>query len=110
MSIHFTGHHIEITPALKNFAREKFEKLAHHGFKINSTSVILTVEKLRHLAEATILIKKHEINAHAESGDMYNAIYLLVANLDKQLLKHKDKMLSERDHPPHHSFDEPNDE
>lgn len=92
MQIHFTGHHVEVTPALREFATGKFEKLIHHFEKIDSIHVVFQVDKLRQIAEATIHVVKHEIHAHAESEDLYSSIDLLMDKLTRQLQKHKEKL------------------
>lgn len=97
MHINFTGHHIEVTPALKTFTEEKFGKLERHFDKITTVNVVFDVEKLSHIAEASVLVAKSEIHARAESQDMYTAIDELVAKLDRQLLKHKEKIRNHRE-------------
>jgi len=97
MQINFTGHRMEITPALKSFAQEKFDKLERHFDKITAIHVVFDVEKLRHKAEATIMISKGELHAGAESDDMYAAIDILIDKLDRQLIKHKEKLLDQRE-------------
>ncbi len=98
MQINFTTHRMDLTPALKAFTEEKFDKLERHFHKINDIHVTFDVEKLTHLAEATILVTKGELHAKSESENMYTAIDLLIDKLDKQLLKHKEKKLDYRDH------------
>jgi len=97
MQINFTGHRLEITPALKSFAQEKFDKLQKHFDKITAINVVFDVEKLRQKAEATILVAKGELHASSESEDMYTAIDILVDKLDRQLIKHKEKLRDHRD-------------
>lgn len=97
MQINFTGHRMEVTPAIRSFTQEKFDKLERHFDKITAINVIFDVEKLRQKAEATILIAKDVLHASSESEDLYTAIDALVDKLDRQLLKHKEKL---RDH--HH--------
>ncbi len=97
MQINFTGHHIEITSALRDFAEEKFEKLLRHFEKINSINVMFEVDKLRHIAEATVHVSKHEFHAHAESEDLYSAIDLLIDKLDRQIKKYKEKITDHRE-------------
>lgn len=92
MQINFTGHHLEVTPALKTFTEEKLNKLSRHFDRITSIHVTFDVQKLRQLAEATILIAKDTIHASAESDDMYTAIDLLIDKLDRQIIKHKEKI------------------
>ena len=88
---------MEVTTALRTFAQEKFDKLERHFDKITAINVIFDVEKLRQIAEATILVNKAELHASSESEDMYTAIDILVDKLDRQLIKHKEKMRDHRD-------------
>lgn len=97
MQINFTGHQIEITPALRDFAQGKFEKLVRHFDKIGTVNAILKVDKLRHIAEATIHVAKNELHASSEAADMYSAIDLLIAKLDRQLVKYKEKLTDHRE-------------
>ncbi len=95
MQINITGHRLEVTPALRAFTQEKFDKLERHFDHITSINVIFDVEKLRQIAEATVYVAKGELHASSESEDMYAAIDTLIDKLDRQLIKHKEKI---RDH------------
>jgi putative sigma-54 modulation protein len=106
MHIHITGHHIEVTTSLRTFTEEKFNKLERHFDQITAINVVFDVQKLRKIAEATILVSKGELHASAESEDMYAAIDLLVDKLNRQLMKHKEKILDHRDHRDH-DYSEP---
>lgn len=97
MQINFTGHRMEITPALKSFTEGKFNKLERHFDQITAINVVFDVEKLRQIAEATIHVKKGAVHASSESENMYAAIDILVDKLDRKLIKHKEKMLHHRD-------------
>lgn len=92
MQINFTGHGIEVTPALRSLTQEKFDRLSRHFDKITNIHVTFDVEKLRQIAKATILVNKGELHASSESEDMYASIDALVDKLDKQLIKHKEKL------------------
>ena len=92
MQINISGHHIELTPAIKNYVNTKLDKLEKHHDKITSTNVILSVEKLRQKAEASIHVSGKDFYADCESEDLYTAIDLLADKLDRQLIKHKEKM------------------
>ncbi|HHF7373447.1 ribosome hibernation promoting factor [Legionella bozemanae] len=91
MQINITGHHIDVTPALRAFTEEKFDKLERHFDQIKSINVVLNVEKLRQIAEATIHVTKGELHASSESEDLYAAIDALIDKLERQLTKHKEK-------------------
>ena len=95
MQINFTGRNVEVTSSLKNYTEDKFNKLERHFDKITSVHVTLDVEKLNQIAEATIMIAKGELHARSESEDMYASIDALIDKLDRQILKHKEKV---RDH------------
>ena len=101
MQINITGHRMDVTPALRAFTEEKFDRLERHFDHITSINVVFDVEKLRQIAEATIYVAKGELHASAESEDMYAAIDVLVDKLNRQLLKHKGKLLGHRDHKDH---------
>ncbi|WP_444995049.1 ribosome hibernation promoting factor [Aliikangiella sp. IMCC44359] len=93
MQINLTGHHLDITDSLKNYVHEKFEKIERHFDHINNVHVILQVEKLRQIAEAKLNVNGGEIFANSESEDMYAAIDTLVDKLDRQVIKHKEKLI-----------------
>ncbi|MBA6412996.1 ribosome-associated translation inhibitor RaiA [Parahaliea sp. F7430] len=91
MQINVSGHHVDVTPPMRDFVDKKFERLQRHYDQITNTEVTLTVDKLIQKAEATIFIAGGEIFAAAESDDMYAAIDALTSKLDRQLIKHKEK-------------------
>ncbi|MGS0674767.1 ribosome hibernation promoting factor [Shewanella sp. 0m-4] len=92
MQINLTGHHIEITDSLRGYVEEKFTKLERHFDQINNVHVILNVQKMQQIAEAKIHLKKGEVFAISEHADMYAAIDSLIDKLDRQVIKHKEKL------------------
>ena len=92
MQISITGHHIDITRALKDFITSKFERLERHFDGMTNIHVILNVEKDRKTAEATIHVSGGKVYADSQHEDMYAAIDTLVDKLDRQLKKHKEKL------------------
>jgi putative sigma-54 modulation protein len=97
MQVSVSGHHIEVTDALRNYAETKLERLERHFDQITNIHVILSVEKQRQKAEATIRVSGGEIYADAESEDLYAAIDLMTDKLDRQLIKKKEKQ-TDRNH------------
>ncbi|NNG14345.1 MAG: ribosome-associated translation inhibitor RaiA [Gammaproteobacteria bacterium] len=91
MQIDLTGHHIDITDSLRDYVNTKFERLERHFDNVTNTHVILTVEKLRQKAEATVHVTGHNLFADAVDEDMYAAIDSLADKLDRQIIKHKEK-------------------
>jgi putative sigma-54 modulation protein len=92
MQINLTGHHVEITDSLRSYVDTKFEKLERHFDHINNVHVILNVEKLSQKAEATLHLNGGEVFANSEHTDMYAAIDSLIDKLDRQVIKHKEKL------------------
>jgi putative sigma-54 modulation protein len=96
MQINVSGHHVEVTSALRDYVNNKFSKLDRHFDSITNTHVILTVEKHIQKAEATVHVTGADLFATAESDDMYTAIDELIDKLDRQLIKHKEKNTSRK--------------
>lgn len=96
MQINLTGRHVDITPALRDYVLAKFEKLERHFDNMTNVHVILTVEKERRIAEATVHVNGGNLFADAQSEDMYAAIDGLVDKLDRQVKKHKEKTSDHR--------------
>ncbi|MBT8063331.1 MAG: ribosome-associated translation inhibitor RaiA [Xanthomonadales bacterium] len=97
MQINITGHHVDITPPLRAYVTEKMQRLARHFDRITSVNVILNVEKLEQMAEATVNAGGRTLFANSKDMDMYAAIDGLVDKLDRQVRRLKDRL---RDH--HH--------
>ena len=91
MQITVSGHHIDITEALRSHVLEKFEKLQRHIDHITNIEVTLNVEKQVHKAEGQLHIAGADLFASSESDDMYAAIDSLAEKLDRQIIKHKEK-------------------
>ncbi|SHF38430.1 ribosome hibernation promoting factor [Vibrio gazogenes] len=94
MQININGHHIDLTDSMQDYVHSKFDKLERFFDHINSIQVILRVEKLQQIAEATLHVNQGEIHATAEDENMYAAIDNLVDKLVRQLNKHKEKLSS----------------
>ncbi|WP_295882634.1 ribosome-associated translation inhibitor RaiA [uncultured Thiohalocapsa sp.] len=96
MQINLTGHHVDITEPLKDYVDTKFDRLARHFDDVINVHVILSVEKLRQKAEATIHVNGANVFADAVHEDMYAAIDGLIDKLDRQVIKYKEKRQSHR--------------
>ncbi len=102
MQLNLSGQHIEITDSLRDHVNNKFEKLTRHFDQVTNVHVVLTVEKQRHKAEATVHVSGADLFASDENENMYTAIEHLVNKLDRQIIKHKDKL---KDHHQAHGAD-----
>lgn len=92
MNLNITGHHIEVTPAIRDYVTGKLDRVLRHFDQVTSSHVILSVEKLQQKAEVTLHVKGKDIFADATDGDLYAAIDLVADKLDRQVVKHKERV------------------
>lgn len=93
MQLTISGHQVELTEALKSYIATKVQKLERHFDNVTTAQVIISIEKQRHIAEATLHVSGADLFARAEDEDMYAAIDALSDKLNRQILKHKEKNL-----------------
>jgi putative sigma-54 modulation protein len=96
MNLQLTGHHVDITPALRDYVRNKLERVTRHFDHVIDVTVVLTVDKLQQKVEATVHVRGKDLHAESVEPDMYAAIDMLADKLDRQVLKHKEKLTSHR--------------
>ena len=77
MQLSVTGHHVEVTASLRGYVEKKLERIGRHFDHVIDVHCVLTVEKLRQKAEATLHVSGSAIYADATQEDMYAAIDLL---------------------------------
>jgi len=92
MQLNVSGHHVEITESMRGYVASKIERLERHFDIVSNVHCILTVEKLRHKAEAKVNVNGDTIYADNTEEDMYAAIDGLVDKLDRRVRKHKEKL------------------
>lgn len=93
MQLSISGRHIDVTDALKDYVTGKVTKLERHYDHITNIHVVLSVDKLDQKAEATAHVSGAELFADAVSQDLYAAVDMLVDKLDRQVIKHKEKLI-----------------
>jgi putative sigma-54 modulation protein len=91
MQVNLSGHHVEVTPALRSYVEKKLARVLRHSDRVTDVQCTLTVEKLRHQAEATVWLARTRVHAAAVQEDMYAAIDLLADKLDEQVRRYKEK-------------------
>jgi putative sigma-54 modulation protein len=91
MQLTVTGHHVDVTPSMRNYVEKRLDRIVRHFDKVIDVHCVLTVEKLDHKAEATLKVSGSSIHAEATDGNMYAAIDMLADKLDRRINKHKEK-------------------
>ena len=99
MQLNVSGHHVEVTDSLRDYVESKMQKTVRHFDTVSDINCILTVEKLRHKAEATVHVHGSTIYADHTEEDMYAAIDGLVDKIERRVRKYKEKQVD------HHARD-----
>jgi putative sigma-54 modulation protein len=97
MNLTISGHHLEVTPALREYVLTKLDRVTRHFDQVVDVNVLLSVEKLkekerRQKAEVTLHVKGKDIFVENSHEDLYAAIDQLMDKLDRQVCRHKDKL------------------
>jgi putative sigma-54 modulation protein len=97
MNLTISGHHLEVTPALRGYVTQKLDRIMRHFDQVVDVRVLLSVEKQkekegRQRAECNIHVKGNDLFAESASEDLYAAVDDLVDKLDGQVVRHKDRI------------------
>lgn len=100
MNLSISGHHLDVTPALREYVVNKLARVLRHFDHIIDSQVVLSAVKLRHTAEITVHVKGKDIHCEATEENLYAAIDALVDKLDRQVIKYKSKVQDHLHTPP----------
>lgn len=92
MNLNLSGHHMDLTDALRAYVATKLERIERHFDHVIDAEIVLAVEKERRAAEATLHLSGTTLHAKAVESDMYAAIDLMIDKLDRQTRKFKEKL------------------
>lgn len=92
MNLQISGHHLEVTPAIRDYVTGKLERVTRHFDNVIDVNVILSVEKLKQKAEVTVHLPGKDIFVEETGEDLYAAVDNLVDKLDRQVQKYKQKL------------------
>ena len=97
MNLTISGHHLEVTPAIREYVQSKLERIKRHFDHVIDIAVILTVDKLpekekRQRAEINLHLRGKDLHVESIAEDLYAAIDALVDKLDRQVIKYKSKL------------------
>lgn len=92
MNLSVSGHQLEVTPAIRSYVSEKLARIRRHFDHVVDVHVIVSSSKIGQKAEVTLHVRGKDFFCQSEERDLYAAIDLLVDKLDRQVLRHKDKL------------------
>ena len=96
MHLDITGNRVEVSDTLRSSIRKKLSRLERHYDQITSVRVILSVDKIQYCAEATVHVNGNELFADSRAQDIQSAVNSLADKLDRQVIRHKEKMTRHR--------------
>ena len=91
MNVHVSGHQVEVTQAIHDYVIAKLERIQRHFDQVIDINVVLSVQKLRQMAEISVHMPGKDIHVESDDEDLYAAIDLMMDKLDRQIIKHKGK-------------------
>ena len=91
MNLQISGHHLDITPAIRSYVTSKLERIVRHSDNLIDINVLLSVDKLRQMAEITARLSGKTIHVEVADDDLYAAIDIVTDKLDRQVQKYKEK-------------------
>ena len=110
MNLTISGHHLDVTPAIRDYVQNKLERITRHFDQVIDTHVILAIDNLtekdkRQKAEINMQLPGKTVHVESVSQDLYAAIDMLMDRLDRQVVKHK-SMLQNHAHEGHKRMQE----
>lgn len=91
MNLNVTGHHLDVTPAIREYLSSKMDRLTRHFDHVIDVNVVLSIEREQRKAEASVHVRGRDLFAESHDPDMYAAIDSLIDKLDRQIVKHKER-------------------
>lgn len=101
MNLTISGHHLEVTPALRNYVLDKLDRVSRHFDQLVGVGVTLSVEKSkekerRHHAQINVRVKGRDIPVEGVGEDLYAVIDGLMDKLDRVICSHKEQVQDHR--------------
>jgi putative sigma-54 modulation protein len=91
MNLSITGHHLDVTPAIREYIQTKIARVTRHFDHVIDTQVMLSVEPLKHRAEITMHVRGKDIHCEAIEDNLYAAIDVLIDKVDRKVVQHKNR-------------------
>ena len=93
MEINTTARHFELTPAIREHGEKRLQKLTRYFDRITKSNVVLIREKHRQIAEITLHVNGTDLVSREESNDVFLSIDRAVDNLERQIKRHKERLV-----------------
>jgi len=91
MQIAVTFRHIEAGEGIRDYVRDRVEKLQRYLENPREVHVVLSAEKFRHIAEMTVIADGLTLNSQGRDSDLYTAIDQMVEKVERQVRERRGK-------------------
>jgi putative sigma-54 modulation protein len=94
MNLTISGHHLEVTPALRGYVTSKLDRITRHFDQVVDVKVLLTVDNMkekerRQRAGCNLRVKGRDLFVECSHADLYAAVDQLTDKLDRQVGRYK---------------------
>jgi len=109
MNLTISGHHLEVTPALREYVVAKLDRITRHFDQMVDIKVLLSVEKQkekekRQRAECSVRVKGSDLFVETSHSDLYAAVDALMDKLDRTVMRYKTKLQDHQGQALKHAF------
>jgi putative sigma-54 modulation protein len=91
MNLSIIGHHLDVTPAIREYIHSKMARVLRHFDHVIDIQVMLSIEPLKHRAEITLHVRGKDIHCEASEANLYASLDLLIDKIDRKIIQHKDR-------------------
>ena len=92
MQVTFTARHFKATEPLRKYAETEVTRLQKYADGIVGCDVVLTLERINHIADITLKIDNARLTVREISDDFFKSIDQAVEKLERKVKKHREKI------------------
>jgi putative sigma-54 modulation protein len=99
MQVEIVGRHVEVTEAIEDHIKKRLQKIKKYFPQKMDVHVILFTQRFLQCADITIQTSGLTIHGEEKSKDLYASIDAVISKLEKQIKKHKDRLVRHHQKP-----------
>lgn len=92
MKVKVTARHFDLSENLNTYAHDEIKRLEKYFDNIIDADLTMTIEKNRQIAELSVKVYRTTLTAKAKTYDMYLSIEQVIAKMETQIKRYKDKL------------------
>ncbi len=101
MQVKISSKHMQITPAIEEYASKKIEKFPRYFNRVQQVEVVIDKAKNGYLVEIITDVEHHEpFVANSSNDDLYACLDMGINRSIRQLKDHKSRLRDNKHHMP----------